>query len=286
VTGWEIRPLSTPDEYRACLELQEETWGPDFHERVPMSVLHVTQRIGGIAAGAWDDSGRLLGFVFGMTGLEGKRPVHWSDMLAVRPELRDTGLGWRLKTYQRRKLLDLGVKTCYWTFDPLESRNAFLNFAKLGATVREYVVDMYGASDSPLHRGLGTDRFIALWQMDSSRVEARLVGNERPVSFAELSSLPRAFGVEGDDPDMPLPAAPSLPAVLPTRFLVPIPARIQDVKAKSPAIARAWREATRYVFTRTVGRAYEVLELLRGEGPLSYYLLERRKGSGEGGGQA
>jgi predicted GNAT superfamily acetyltransferase len=105
------------------------------------------------------------------------------------------------------------------------------------------------------------------------------------VAFAELASLPRAFGVEGD-PDMPLPATPILPAELPSRFLVPIPARIQEMKAKAPAIARAWREATRSVFTNTVGGAYEVLELLRGEGPLSYYLLERRKGEKSGVGNA
>jgi predicted GNAT superfamily acetyltransferase len=278
MTGWEIRPFQTPEEYRACVELQEETWGPDFSERVPMSLLQVSQRLGGVAAGAWDHAGRLLGFVFGLTGLEGKKPVHWSDMLAVRPELRDEGLGWRLKTYQRRLLLDRGIKVCYWSFDPLESRNAYLNLAKLGAVVREYVVDMYGSSDSPLHRGIGTDRFVALWKMDSARVESRLVARERPVGFAELSSLPRAFGIEGE-PDLPIPGAPSLPPVLPPRLLVPIPARIQDVKSRAPAIARSWREATRHVFTRTVGKSYEVIELLRGEGPVSYYLLERRRGA-------
>jgi predicted GNAT superfamily acetyltransferase len=284
VTGWEIRPFQTPEEFRACVDLQEETWGPSFSERVPPSLLQLSQRLGGVAAGAWDHSGRLLGFVFGLTGLEGKKAVHWSDMLAVRPEVRDEGLGWRLKTHQRRVLLDRGVKTCYWSFDPLESRNAYLNLAKLGAVVREYVVDMYGTSDSPLHRGLGTDRFVALWKMDSARVEARLVGRDRPVGFTEMASLPRAFGVEGD-PDLPIPSTPSLPPVMPPRFLVPVPARIQDLKAKAPSIARAWREATRYVFTRTVGKAYEVVELLRCEGPISYYLLERRKGAAKSGGE-
>lgn len=282
MTGWEIRPFRTIEEFRACVELQEETWGPGFSERVPVSMLKVCQRLGGVAAGVWDDQGSLLGFVFGLTGVEGGRPVHWSDMLAVRPELRDEGLGWRLKTYQRRVLLESGVRTCYWTFDPLESRNAYLNFAKLGAVVQEYHVDMYGDSDSPLHQGLGTDRFVALWPMDSPRVEARLVGRERPLTFAAFSSLPRAFGVEGA-PDVLRPAAGAGTALEDlARFLVPIPARIHELKVRSPASARAWREATREVFTRTVGKGYEVTELLRADGPLSYYLVQRRKAAPAG----
>jgi predicted GNAT superfamily acetyltransferase len=276
VTGWQIRPFETLDELRACVELQEETWGPGFTEKVPVSLLKVSQRLGGVAAGAWDESGRLLGFVFGMTGIEDGRPVHWSDMLAVRPEFRDVGLGWRLKAYQRRVLLERGVRSCYWTFDPLESRNAYLNFTKLGAVVREYVVDMYGDSDSPLHRGLGTDRFVALWKLDSQRVESRLVGRTPPLSLVQFAGLPRAFGVEGGL-EVPIPApAPPPDAGDPARFLVPIPSRIQDLKLRDPDAARAWREATRAVFTRTVGRGYQVVELIR-EGLLSYYVVERVK---------
>lgn len=279
MTGWEIRPFRTLEDYRACVRLQEETWGEAFSERAPVSILKVSQRLGGIAAGAWDDRGTLLGFVFGMTGVEDGRLLHWSDMLAVRPELRNEGLGWRLKAYQRRELLERGVRRCCWTFDPLESRNGYLNLGKLGAVAREYVVDMYGDSDSHLHRGLGTDRFVAFWRMDSPRVEGRLVGRERLLTFSDLAALPRAFGVEGE-PDTPRPApAGPLPASgdAPS-FLVPVPARIHEVKARDPGAARAWREATREVFTRTVGRGeYEVTELLRGEGLLSYYLLERRR---------
>ncbi|NIP92192.1 MAG: acetyltransferase, partial [Gemmatimonadetes bacterium] len=64
------------------------------------------------------------------------------------------------------------VTRMYWTFDPLESRNAYLNLSRLGAVVREYAPDMYGVSDSPLHRGLGTDRFVVTWELDTARVQA------------------------------------------------------------------------------------------------------------------
>src|SRR5213079_532117 len=164
--GLHIRHLSTHEDFVACVALQEDTWGAAFSERVPAAILKVSQRLGGITAGAFDAQDRLLGFVFGMTGVENGRLVHWSDMLAVRPELRDHGIGRRLKEFQRDTLLERGVGLVYWTFDPLVARNAHLNFNRLGVRVSEYVIDMYGSdTESALHRGLGTDRFIVAWDI-------------------------------------------------------------------------------------------------------------------------
>src|SRR5919201_4895873 len=162
--GLHVRHVRTHEEYVSCVALQEETWGAAFSERAPAAILKVSQRLGGIAAGAFDAQDRLLGFVFGITGVEHGRLVHWSDMLAVRPEFRDHGIGRRLKEFQRDALRALGVELVYWTFDPLVARNAHLNFNRLGVRVAEYVIDMYGSdTDSALHRGLGTDRFVVAW---------------------------------------------------------------------------------------------------------------------------
>ena len=167
MTEYDIRPFRTIEEFRGCVALQEETWGHGFSERVAPAILKVAQILGGVSAGAYAADGSLAGFVFGMTGVRDGETVHWSDMLAVRRGIRDSGLGARLKAYQRQVLLDQGITTMFWTFDPLQSRNAYLNFAKLGIVVREYARDMYGQTDSPLHRGIGTNRFIALWLMES-----------------------------------------------------------------------------------------------------------------------
>jgi len=272
VTDFDIRPFHTIEEFRACVELQEATWGEGFSERVPPAILKVAQILGGVSAGAYNPDGQLLGFVFGMTGVRDGELAHWSDMLAVREHVRDTGLGARLKQYQRDQVLARGVESMYWTFDPLQSRNASLNFNKLGIVVREYVRDMYGDTDSPLHQGVGTDRFIALWQMSSDRVVARLAGSERGPESPPRDA-PRVLDSHGVD-GMLRPGEPDLGSRN-HRLLVTIPSDISEIMERSLDVALEWRGATRAVFTHYLGEGYEARELLR-SGATSEYLLERR----------
>ncbi len=256
-----IRPFETTEEFRECVHFQEETWGAGFSERVALAILKASQRIGGIAAGAYDENGRLAGFVYGMTGVESGEIVHWSDMLAVRPELQDSGLGARLKAYQRERLLEMGITRVHWTFDPLESKNAHLNLNKLGAVAREYVEDIYGQTDSPLHRGIGTDRFVPTWTLDSERVVRRLVeGQSGPEPRADEGAVP-AFEVVVEH-GLPVPAEPDLALEAP-RVLVPIPTSVQELKSESLDVAVQWRHATRAVLSSLLGRRYEVRELYR-----------------------
>lgn len=276
MSDFEIRPFRTIEEFRACVDLQEETWGQGFSERVAPAILKVAQILGGVSAGAWDEEGALVGFVFGMTGVRDGEVVHWSDMLAVRRGLRDTGLGTRLKAYQRDALLDRGITKMYWTFDPLQSRNAYLNFSKLGIVVREYARDMYGQTDSPLHRGIGTDRYIALWLMDTDRVARRVAGEERGPDSLQAA---RALAVLDADEsgDLPRPGRVLLGAGE-AAIRVPIPADVSSVMADSMELAVAWREATREALTHYIDRGYEVRELVRGP-RVSHYLLFKERTS-------
>jgi len=265
-----IRPLGTLEEYLRCAEFQEEIWGEGFSEKVPSAILMIANRLGGLTAGAFDEDGELQGFVFGLTGVLDGVLVHWSDMLGVRSGLRDMGLGTRLKAYQREILLGRGVEEMRWTFDPLQGRNAYVNFSKLGIISLEYVENMYGQTDSPLHRGVGTDRLIATWRMGSERVAARLAGGAQGPSLDEWNHVPRALG-SGDGRDLPEPGEPDLSLEGPF-LLTAIPADIDDVMARDMGLAVRWREATRRVFAHYVGRGYVVREFLRGEG-VSFYLL-------------
>lgn len=239
-----IRDLKSPADFEACVALQRETWGKEFSEIVPPAILQVAQYVGGIAAGAFRPADEMVGFVFGMTGVEqtahGVVPVHWSDMLAVRKEMRNQGIGERLKRYQRDVLLNRGVQRIYWTFDPLDAKNAYVNFVRLGVIAREYRVDMYGQTDSPLHRGIGTDRLIAIWPIASKRVTQRLAGERK------------------------------IPTHIVQRIDVPID--IHDLNAREPHVARDWREQTRTQFMEAMQQGFVVVDFVR-ETTRGTYLL-------------
>ncbi|MFL5448414.1 MAG: hypothetical protein ACJ8A6_02945 [Gemmatimonadales bacterium] len=239
--GIVIRRVETQAEYEECVRIQDETWGAGFSERVPSAILKVSQYLGGVTAAAFDGAGddaKILGFVFGMTGIRDGQLVHWSDMLAVRPEARDHGIGRRLKLYQRSLVAELGVTQILWTFDPLVSRNAHLNLNALGARVTDYVPDMYGAdTGSTLHQGIGTDRFVVAWDVS---------GAEEPA----LSH--RAKGQRGSGAERTGAARSG------TEVVVEIPQDIQQLIVGDPAAARKWRESTRPVFLRLLSDGYRV----------------------------
>ena len=257
----EVRPLRTDAELRACVELQKSTWGADYGEFVPPSILIVAQKIGGVAAGAFDAGGRLLGFVFGMAGVREGRIIHWSDMLAVRPEARDAGVGRRLKEFQRGAALAAGATTMYWSFDPLVARNAHLNFNRLGVRVDEYVEDMYGDSASELHRGLGTDRFIVRWELEGAGRRAPGAGSS-PAPGTRHPAPPVL-----SDPE-------SLGAIRPPDLCVEIPSDIIRLREDDAAAAARWRATTRRAFQWALANGYEVTGFLPGE-TRGAYLLER-----------
>lgn len=274
-----IRPFATRADYDACVRLQRETWGEDFVDVVSVTILMVSQRVGGVSAGAFDADGRLLGFVFGISGVRDGELVHWSDMLAVRPEARGTGLGRRLKHFQREQLLERGIRRMLWTYDPLVARNANLNLNSLGARPVEYVVNMYGDTRSSLHAGLDTDRFIVEWRLDRQAP----VGAEPAAGTAPAGSAPRpAAGgttavVNPDwfDRKRPLPTDPCV--------RVAAPADIDGLKATDAACARAWQQAQRRAFTWYLANGYRVSGFEHRRPPDdSHYLLTTAPGSASG----
>jgi chorismate synthase len=262
VTGstFTIRPLADYAEMKRAVEFQRVIWGSSFAELVPAVVFWAAARNGGVVAGAFDASGDMLGLVFGFTGWDGVRPIHWSDMLGVHPSARGRGLGLALKRYQRERLLESGITLAQWTFDPLEARNAHINFARLGVTAREYIRDCYGASTSPLHRGIGTDRLVADWDLTSERVRNRMEGGAREPAHPLDGPV---INPEGESPRLDLTEA---------RLWLRIPSEIQKLKERDAVAARRWREYTRTAFEAYLSRGYEVRELVRDEDGSRYLL--------------
>jgi len=255
----QIREIERSAEYRAVEELQKEAWGFKDRDVVPLNQLLAAREAGGILIGAFEDS-ELVGFVYGFLGLDRGYTVMHSHMLAVKQLYRGRELGYQLKLAQRQRTLELGIEEISWTFDPLQSLNAYLNFQKLGVIADRYKVDFYGASASSLHQ-LGTDRLWVNWKLNSQRVMRRL-------EQTEASPTPKI----GNDVSLVrcledgTPARTSLGAVSGAVIAIEIPGDIGKLQNEDMELAQRWRGVTREAFLEALQAGFRVEEFFRPKG--------------------
>jgi predicted GNAT superfamily acetyltransferase len=174
-----IRHCHALPEFQQCFELQRAVWGKTELD-VPLPLFVVAAETGGQVLGAFDRE-KMVGFTLAIAGYRDGLPFLHSHMTAVLENYRDRGIGRRLKLFQRDDALHRGIRLVEWTFDPLEVKNAYLNFMRLGAIARRYLPNCYGVTTSPLHGGMPTDRLIAEWWLDSPRVSNLLNGAAQPL---------------------------------------------------------------------------------------------------------
>jgi predicted GNAT superfamily acetyltransferase len=230
------RDLTTLDEFAAVVDLERRIWGPGYDDVVPVPILIVSVKRGGILIGAFDGS-RMIGFVYSLPGIRKRRATQWSHMLGVIEEYRADGVGHKLKLMQRDRTLAMGLDLIEWTFDPMQALNAHLNFAKLGVIVEEYEENVYGESTSPLHKGNPTDRFIAEWWIREPRPQHDWSG-----APAVNDGIEMALDKKDD------------------RVVVEIPIGFSEMLLAAPDHALAWRMATRTIFTVYFSRGYRAVD--------------------------
>lgn len=247
-----IRDIETMAEMHAVEELQREIWGVSDLDILPALALRPQREVGAILMGAFAE-GRMIGFVFGFPGiLNGETIIH-SDMLGVSSAYRSQNLGYLLKCAQREAALALGVKRITWTFDPLQSRNAHLNFGKLGVIADRYFVNYYGETSSFLHRS-GTDRLWVSWLLDSDRVVSKLEQKPQPNPDFNLPALVRV-GENGE---------PVVNDAAGNELLIEIPGE---------ANPEVWREPARAAFTNALDAGYVVSDFFVTARKTGVYLL-------------
>jgi predicted GNAT superfamily acetyltransferase len=301
--------LHTHEDFVAVVELQRAIWGRD-DDNIPAWVLAASMERGAILIGA-EVGGHLVGFVYSVPGFkrtapdadvldrhvsdhhaphrEGEasapppgaagpgQPLQWSHMLGVLPAHRAGGLGHRLKLAQRARTLAQGVDLVEWTFDPLVATNGKLNVTRLGAVVEEYLENVYGASASPLHGGLPTDRFVASWRIASPHVARRLDAGAIVARDASVAATPAVI-------ETTVSGAWRMPVGEPrldggeARLFVEIPYGFVDMLREAPADALIWRLTTRRIFTTCFARGYRVVDFIGSrESGRGGYLLQRRE---------
>ncbi len=269
-----IRDARGQAEMRAVEELQKEVWGLPDLDVVPLSQLVAATAAGGVLLGAFDRE-TLVGFVYGFVGYEHGRAAHHSHMLAVKPGFRNHHLGQKLKLAQRERVLAQGINTMTWTFDPLQSPNAYFNFNKLGVISDRYIINFYGEdAASFLHRN-GTDRLWVTWRLSSRRVSERIGGIKN--AAPEIESVVPLVQIEKDNSPRLNNSTDGLSGEY---VLIEIPADINKLERQSSELASAWRVVTRLAFTKALSSGYLVENFhrrSRGGQQISTYYLSRKK---------
>ena len=301
-----FRFLESPDDMQAAEDLQRQVWAGSETEIVPAHLLIAAVRNGGLAIGAFDEPSQafeqpgpapadLIGLVFGFPGVyatpDGPRQKHISHLLGVRPEYRDRGVGFALKRAQWQMVRRRGVDRITWTFDPLLSRNAHLNIARLGAVCNTYWRNYYGEMRDGLNVGLASDRFELDWWVNSKRVNRRLsrkprvrldlahyLAAETPIVNAtevDKDGWPRP--VEGADADFLLRLAQTTSKLSANDalLLVEIPSNFLALKKADPELAQTWRLHARTLFEGLFGLGYLVTDFVHLAGNLarSFYVV-------------
>jgi len=239
-------------------------------------MLVASREVGATLIGAYDGES-LVGFVYGFPGYEHGHPVHHSHMLAVKPAYRNHKLGFKLKLAQRERILAQNIHRITWTFDPLQSLNAHLNFGRLGVISDRYKINFYGETTSSFLHQIGTDRLWVTWLIESEAVRERLqserdkkkppVESENAAALVQVSSGwelkkitdPELFGRN--------------------HLSLEIPWDINDLQRKRPKLAVEWRKVTRWAFTEAIAAGFLVEEfhrLAKRDRVIGAYILSRR----------
>lgn len=269
----QIQQIDSIPQMKALEKLQQDVWGWSDLDTTPLMDFIIMRELGGTLIGAFE-AGNLVGFAWGFVGYHEGQVVFHSHMLAVHPRYRESGLGFRLKLAQRTAALERGFERITWTFDPLQSTNAHLNFHKLGVVANRYKVNFYGEqSSSLLHRHIGTDRLWVDWCLNSKRVRDRVDGGqqENPLYADTADRL-----IRSDVDDLPVSQPVDFRGGRPV--LIEIPANIGLLQQRNPESAVAWRNATRAAFAETFAAGYRVDDFLRTDTNSQqngYYLLIR-----------
>jgi len=263
-----IREIDEVAEMRAVEELQKEVWGIPDLDVVPVTHLVAAKEAGGVLIGAFD-AAALVGFVYGFPSLERGKLAHHSHMLAVKASYRNFDLGRRLKLAQREHVIAQGIELVSWTFDPLQSLNAYFNFSKLGVIADRYFPDFYGPDAASFLHQTGTDRLWVSWFVSSDEVKRRISGVSDDMNFdagplvqVEADNSPR----RNDQ------------ALVQVQASIEIPADIDSLQQQSPETASRWRQETRWAFTEAINAGYFVAAFARekrGEMRVGKYLLRK-----------
>lgn len=244
-----IKELTKLEEMEQVQKLEADIW-----QSTPLPT-HQTLTVakhGGILVGAYDED-RLVGFSYGFPAVKNGKTYLCSHMLGIDGAYRSQQIGEKLKFAQREVAITKGYDLMVWTYDPLETRNGYLNLTKLNGICDTYIENCYGEMQDGFNKGLPSDRFEVHWHLTSQYVTEQLHPNTaNPKPLAQLTF---------DTDQLPLLKDVHLDNLEEAVYSLPVPKDFQSLKAQNQEKAMQWRFATRDAFEKLFAAGYAAVRL-------------------------
>ena len=237
----ELRDLTTLDDFAGVVTLEKRIWGlTDGDDVTPLPLLAATVKRGAILVGAFDpdagaaSSGGSARGVRVLAACCARRPA-----LAVvahagrRARMAATRTGTRAEARPARSSDCHGRRPRGMDLRSAPGRQRALQHRLSRRHGGEYHENVYGASASPLHGSLPTDRLIAQWWVRAAHVEALAASRaaDSPACPASLPSISSRQGTAGRH------VVPIDSALTSATVRVPIPMGFTEMLGAAPAVA-------------------------------------------------
>jgi len=240
-----IKICQTNSAFRDVQFLHKTIWGLDDLEITPTHIYLAATHAGGKILCAYADE-KPVGYVFGFVGAEDKgTPYFYSHNLGVLPKWRNRGIAFSLKTRLREVLLADGFSDVKWTYEPLDSKNAYAYIGKLGGVSNTYYREYYGEMEDDINRGLPSDRLVVDWFIDSKHVSRKINRESPKSSLGNIDNDTLLNSVQVDE-NLPKPVdrklnLKELLLAGKNQFYLEIPSNFHTLKEVSPALVLEWR---------------------------------------------
>lgn len=224
-----MKRLATIDELQQMQKVEAAVWNV---ATIPIHQTYTALNNGGIIIGAFDRD-ELIGYLYSFPGFRDGQAYICSHMLGILPAYRTSNLGVKMKQKQAELAKDAGFSMITWTFDPLESKNAYINLHQLQAVGAIYLANHYGDLNDGLNTGLPTDRIQIMWDINQSKKQINhleeakilLTVNEQRRPLQRLHDITKG-----------------------SRWFVGIPGDFQTMKTNDFSLAKEWRFKSRAIF--------------------------------------
>lgn len=269
----EVKEMQSLNELEQVRQLEQEIWTTS---NTPIHQLVGFIKNGGFVLGAYLHN-ELIGFNYSYAGIMNDDHYLYSHLCGIKREYRELGVGELLKLYQKERALAYGHSKCKWIFDPLETRNGYVNFTKLRGYATTYEKNVYGQLSDDFNKLLPSDRILVEWHLEDedslrwyAKIDELLEEAEElvPWSFS-LVGLPMLDQQNSFDPAL---------SYIRDAYLLPVPQYFQKIKIESPALAEDWRYKTRTILEEMFNQGYAIIHLLKGQGQeaVHFYLLVKK----------